>query len=250
MKLLWQQIPSPVITEIFCSSPFDGVVLDLEHGHFNNETLYSCIQVGTLLNKTILARVSHLDKRVIRMCLDANISGIILSTVETFEQAKEFYDYCTYPFKNQVEKFDPDNRGVIRKSIVTETGGKRGQGLVRENLWGMKPLELRRPIIIPQIETAKGVENIDHISSIDFDYYLVGPYDLSASLGKVGDFDSQEFQSCILKLKKHIPNKIGFHIPSNVESTIKDYQDYPFLALGMDTTFLVDEIKKLLNLSR
>ena len=83
MKLFWQQIPSPLITEIFCSSSFDGVVLDLEHGHFNNESLYSCIQVGTLLKKNILVRVSHLDKQTIRLCLDANASGIILSTVET-----------------------------------------------------------------------------------------------------------------------------------------------------------------------
>ena len=248
MKLFWQQIPSPVITEIFCSSSFDGVVLDLEHGHFNNETLYSCIQVGTLLNKKVFARFSYLDRQCIRMCLDAGISGVILSTVETFEQAKEFYDYCIYPFKNQVEKFDQDNRGVIRKSIVTETGGKRGQGLVRENLWGMKPLELRRPIIIPQIETIKGVENIDHRSSIDFDYYLVGPYDLSASLGSVGDFNNSGFKNCLEKLKNTTRKKIGFHIPSDIKNKFKDYKDYPFLALGMDTTFIAEKIEETLSL--
>lgn len=248
MKLFWQQIPSPVITEIFCSSSLDGVVLDLEHGHFNNETLYSCIQVGTLLNKKVFARFSHLDIQCIRMCLDAGISGVILSTVETFEQAKEFYDYCIYPFKNQVEKFEQDNQGVIRKSLVAETGGKRGQGLVRENLWGMKPLELRRPIIIPQIETVKGVENIDRISSINFDYYLVGPYDLSASLGSVGDFNSAEFKSSLEKLKKTTGNKLGFHVPSDIKSKIEDYKDYSFLALGMDTTFMIEKIKETSSL--
>lgn len=248
MKLFWQQIPSTIITEIFCSSSFDGVVLDLEHGHFNNETLYSCIQVGTLLNKKVLARFSHLDRQCIRMCLDAGISGIILSTVETFEQAKEFYDYCIYPFKNKIEKFDQDNRGVVRKSLVTETGGKRGQGLVRENLWGMKSLELRSPIIIPQIETAKGVENIRDISSVNFDYYLVGPYDLSASLGSVGDFSSAEFKSCLEKLKNAIGNKLGFHVPSDIKNKIKDYQDYEFLALGMDTTFIIEKIEEALLL--
>ena len=173
MKLFWQQIPSPLITEIFCSRSFDGVVLDLEHGHFNNESLYSCIQVGTLLKKNILVRVSHLDKQTIRLCLDANASGIILSTVENSTQAKEFRDYCTYP----------------------KNGGKRGQGLVRENLWGAKPLNFREPLIIPQIETLKGVDNIKEISQLDFDHYLVGPYDLSASLGKAGDFKSNEFKN-------------------------------------------------------
>lgn len=248
MKLFWQQIPSPVITEIFCSSSFDGVVLDLEHGHFNNETLYSCIQVGTLLNKTILARVSHLDKQVIRMCLDANISGVILSTVETFEQAKEFYDYCIYPFKNRIEEFNQDAQGVVRKSTVTETGGMRGQGLVRENLWGIKPLKLRKPIIIPQIETIKGVNNIEHISSINFDYYLVGPYDLSASLGNVGDFESDEFKSSLDNLKKIVGNKMGFHIPSKIKNQIANFKDYDFLALGMDTTFIIEKIEETLSL--
>ena len=222
MKLLWQQIPSPIITEIFCSSSFDGVVLDLEHGHFNNETLYSCIQVGTLLNKAVLARFSHLDKQVMRMVLDAGISGVILSTVESTEQAKEFYDYCIYP-----------------------CNGKRGQGLVRENLWGMKPLELRKPIIIPQIETVTGVENIERISDINFDYYLVGPYDLSASLGAVGDFESLDFRRALEYLKNNVGDKLGFHIPCDVKDKFKDYKDYNFLALGMDTTFIIENIKDI-----
>lgn len=226
MKLFWQQIPSPLITEIFCSSSFDGVVLDLEHGHFNNESLYSCIQVGTLLKKNILVRVSHLDKQTIRLCLDANASGIILSTVENSAQAKEFHNYCTYP----------------------KNGGKRGQGLVRENLWGAKPLNFRDPLIIPQIETSKGVDNIKEISELDFDYYLVGPYDLSASLGKAGDFKSNEFKKCINILNNAVGDKLGFHLPSNIKDQIKDYNHYNFLALGMDTTFLLENTKEAFNI--
>lgn len=227
MKLLWQQIPSPLITEIFCSSSFDGVVLDLEHGHFNDETLYSCIQVGTLLNKTVLARFSHLDKQAIRMVLDAGISGIILSTVETLNEAKEFQDYCTYPYK--------------------KNSGKRGQGLVRENLWGAKPMSSRKPLIIPQIETVNGVCNIESISKLNFDYYLVGPYDLSASIGSVGDFESEGFKNAIETLRKTVGSKMGFHIPSNLEIQYDKYKQYKFLALGMDTTFLIETLNKTYN---
>jgi len=223
MKLLWQQIPAPIITEIFCNSSFDGVVLDLEHGHFNNENLYSCIQVGTLLKKVILARISHLDKQVIRMALDAGISGIILSTVETKAQAQEFYDYCTYP----------------------SAGGVRGQGLVRENKWGEEQLLTRKPILIPQIETTRGVKNIDKISKIDFDYYLVGPYDLSASLGSLGDFNSEDFKKALTKLKRSVGEKLGFHLPSKIKEQYDDYKNYNFLALGMDTIFLIESIKNI-----
>ena len=213
------------------------------------KTLYSCIQVGTLLDKVVLARVSYLDKQIIRMALDAGISGIILSTVETLEQAQEFYDYCIYPYRKKKESFKADHRGIVRKSVLVETGGERGQGLVRENLWGSRPLKFRRPLIIPQIETVKGVSNIESISKLDFDYYLVGPYDLSASLGEVGNFNSEPFKDCLRKLQDTTGNKLGLHIPSNIEAQLPHYKDYNFLALGMDTTFLVEKIKEIVHLS-
>ena len=171
LKTLWQQIPSTIITEMFCSSSFDGVVFDTEHGCYSNETLYSCIQISSALRKKSFVRVTDLNKTLIRMVLDAGVSGLIMSTVETIGQAKEFKDFCTYP----------------------KNGGSRGQGLVRENMWGDNDFEFRTPILISQIETKKGVDNIEEISSLGFDFYLVGPYDLSASLGDVGNFKSKEY---------------------------------------------------------
>ena len=125
MRLLWQQLSSPTITEILCNSTLDGVVFDLEHGCFNNETLYTCIQVCLLKNKLCFIRVTWLDKTVIRMSLDAGVSGVIFSTVQNYFKAKEYYDYCFYPPK-----------------------GSRGQGLVRENEWGNKDFKKRDPIVL------------------------------------------------------------------------------------------------------
>ena len=53
MILSWQQIPSPSISEIMCRG-FDGVVLDTEHGCYNNETLFCCIQVIKANGKNVL----------------------------------------------------------------------------------------------------------------------------------------------------------------------------------------------------
>ena len=244
MKLLWQQIPSPTITEIFCNTSFNGVVFDLEHGCFNNESLYACIQVGNLCGKESFIRVSHLDRQVIRMALDANCSGVILSTVETQEEAQEFYDYCIYPYRKREASFETDAQGVVRKKFLTKTGGSRGQGLVRENNWGARPLQFRKPLLIPQVETIKGVDNIAEISQIDFDYYLIGPYDLSASLGHVGNFSSQQFLESLQKLKNAVGGKLGFHLPSEIKDQYDTYKDYPFLALGMDTIFLADACRR------
>lgn len=249
MKLLWQQIPSTIITEILCNSNFDGLVFDLEHGLFNDESLYASIQVASLYNKKTFVRVCSLDdKNKIRMSLDCGISGIILSTVENYAQAKEFFDYCTYPFKKYENEFKKDKIGVIRKISTKKTEGKRGHGLVRENLWGLKDFSLRSPILIPQIETKTGVDNINSIKLLDFDYFLVGPYDLSASLGCVGDFKNETFLKYINLIEKAVGDKIGFHIPSKIESQYPNYKNYPLLALGMDSTLLIDSLNKICNL--
>jgi 2-keto-3-deoxy-L-rhamnonate aldolase RhmA len=47
MHLTLQTIPSPIISELLTYSNLDGIVLDTEHGYFNNETLYACIQIIT-----------------------------------------------------------------------------------------------------------------------------------------------------------------------------------------------------------
>jgi len=198
MRLLWQQLPSPIITEILCNSTIDGVVFDLEHGCFNNETLYTCIQVCLLKNKLCFIRVTWLDKTVIRMSLDAGVSGVIFSTVQTYYKAKEYYDYCFYPHK-----------------------GSRGQGLVRENEWGNRDFKKRNPIVVAQIETQLGLDNISIISEVDFDYFMVGPYDLSASLGCVGDFNSPVYKAAIEKLKLKLGDKLGYHLVKDIKINLK-----------------------------
>jgi len=223
MRLLWQQISSSIISEIYAKSDYDGVVLDTEHGAFNIESLYSSIQIITLLNKKCFVRVTDLNKSLVRTCLDAGCTGIIFSTVESADQSKNMIDFCRYPTK----------------------GGTRGQGLVRENYWGKDPLQVSSAIIIAQIETKMGVDNLSEIITHDFDYYLVGPYDLSASLGKVADWQNPEYLKYLDKINQIPKNKRGVHLvtPKDIES--HNLEGYGFYALGMDTTMILDSIKNL-----
>ena len=109
-------------------------------------------------------------------------------------------------------------------------------------------MRFRKPLLIPQIETIKGVDNIEEISQIDFDYYMVGPYDLSASVGSVGDFKSKDFRNAIETLKNSLGSKLGFHLPSKLDEQYENYKDYEFLALGMDSTFLVEKLNSISEL--
>jgi 2-keto-3-deoxy-L-rhamnonate aldolase RhmA len=214
MKLSWQQIPSSIISEIL-SKKLDGVVLDNEHGVFNLESLFSCIQTVKLSKKICLVRLSEVSRDNIKHCLDSGCDGIIFSTIENKKQCLEIINGCFYPPK-----------------------GKRGLGLVRENLWGIDSINFKKtPIIIPQIETKKSIENLQDIINFNFNYYLIGPYDLSLSLGCPGDFDNKKYLKAIRRIEKLVgKNKLAIHIPKNIDNEIKKYTNYGMTCLGMDTT--------------
>jgi 2-dehydro-3-deoxyglucarate aldolase len=227
MNLTLQSIPSPLISEILVDSQLDGVVLDTEHGYFNNETLFSCIQVVTLLNKKCFVRFTDLNKQLVRMCLDAGIDGIIFSTVETYEQGLEMIEYCTYP----------THKGV------------RGSALVRENKYGELEIGKKRPILIGQIETKKAVDNLTTLLQCGFDYFVLGPYDLSASLGCTAQWDNPLYKSYFDKINTTIPqNRLGAFLPSqkDIDRFLSTQSNRPeVLIWGLDADFIKQAIKNI-----
>jgi len=222
MRLAWQQIPSTVISDILCQNNMDGVVLDTEHSCYDMQVLYSCIQVITSNKKKCFIRLGKEDLYMAKYCLDAGATGLIFSTVETEDQAKEIFRSCRYP----------------------KDGGHRGLGLVRQNKWGLSELVSDPPILIAQIETTQGVANIKELKG--FDYYMVGPYDLSASLGAPGNFDHPLYLLAVENVKSFVSiKKMAVHLPKDIKKEIKKYEGYGILALGMDTTVLVEAYKEL-----
>ena len=226
IKLRWQQIPSPTVSEILCQGNNDGIVLDTEHGFMNTETLVSCIQVIKLSGKKCFVRVSTATTDKIRLFLDNGSDGIIFSTVQSESRAKKLISRCNFP----------------------ESGGNRGLGLVRQNMWGHKKLISKPPILIAQIETKQGVDNIVEISRCGFDFFMLGPYDLSSSLGEPGNFESKIYRKYVSKFCDAIDeNRRGVHVPTDVQNQIPKYNNFGIVALGMDTIALLEKNKEYDN---
>lgn len=222
----WQQIPSPIVSEILCKSSdrVNGVVLDTEHSPYNRETLYTCIQTIDICGKTPIVRLPSVDKDRIKLVLDAGARGIIFSTIES--ASGEVY------------------RKLIQSRYPSQ-GGRRGLGLTRSNRWGLDNLITDSPFLVAQIETVAGVNCLDEIvSSNIFDYFMIGPYDLSSSLGDPGNFESTDFKQCVHRILEKIPShKMAIHIPRDIREQVNKYSSYAILALGMDTTFIVDQCR-------
>lgn len=226
MNLLWQQIPSSQITTIYCQSNFDGIVFDDEHGAFNSETLVTLIQLANYANKKTFVRFSEMNKTKVRHCLDAGLYGIIFSTVNSKDYAQSILDWCLYP-----------------------PIGKRGQGLVCENNWGDRKelLQNRNPKLIAQIETRSGIELLDSIKD-EFDFFMLGPYDLSADVGCVADWENVKYKNIISEFESKIPpEKRCVHIVSNIKKELENkFSAYRIKALGMDTTILKEGLNRLI----
>ena len=224
----WQQIPSPIITEILCLSNCEGIVLDLEHGAFSRESIFSCIQVATNMQKQCLARIANVDTELIRICLDAGVDGLIFANLKSAEESLRIHQLCRHPSHT--------------------SGGVRGVALVRQNHWGLKDLISKDPVMIAQIESVEGIQNLDCFVRHNYDFYMLGPYDLSASCGAPGDWDNPGFQEQLLQFTNKIPeSKRAAHIVHDVKKWIKKHKGYGMIALGMDTTMLLHSNREIQN---
>ena len=94
------------------------------------------------------------------------------------------------------------------------------------------------------IETAKGMENIDEILDVKgLDAIIVGPYDLSASIGKTAQFESKEFLNALDKIYKSAKIKnipLGIHVveASRQELQTRVDEGYQFIAFSIDSVML------------
>lgn len=223
----WLQLPCPDLAEMLGASGYDWVAVDMEHGSFTRTglaDLFRAIEAGGALP---FVRLPEADMRPIKAALDSGARGLIFPMIESREQLDRAISWSLYP----------------------DSGGTRGVGFCRANLFGAEfdPYRegpARDLLLIAQIEHICAVEGIDAILSHPrLDGIMVGPYDLSGSMGITGEFDHPDFKTAMARLndacKRHnIP--MGTHVvqpePAKLSACIAD--GYRFIAYGMDTTFL------------
>ena len=137
---------------------------------------------------------------------------------------------------------------MVRKACCWPPVGNRGVGFSRANLFGKYfdsyKKEAQSPLLIAQIEHINAVNNLDEILQVDgLDAIIVGPYDLSASMGITGKFDTREFievmDSIINRCKKfNVP--CGDHVVQPDQKILDSRidQGYRFIAYGTDGIFI------------
>jgi 2-dehydro-3-deoxyglucarate aldolase len=209
---------------------FDWAVVDMEHSATSFEGQGRLIQTIDLAGAVPFVRLGANEPFMIKRALDCGAHGIIVPQVNAPEEAQAAVEAAHYP---------PD--------------GARGVGLFRAQHYGLGFPEYRRAspkrtIVVAQIEHYRAVERLDEILAVEgIDGFLIGPYDLSGSLGKPGEFDAPEvvalFNTLERTLKDH-PKPGGFHIvQSDAEQLGRRIdQGARFMAYGTEMVFLAEKL--------
>jgi len=220
----WITIPHPAIVELLQNMRFDWLALDLEHAPFDNRTIYEMVRASNG-HADILARLPSCDPDIAKQVLDAGVNGIIVPCVETPEQAKAVFDMAHYP---------PD--------------GKRGMGLCRANGYGAGLANYHHKhneqvITVIMIETLAGARKVDMLAfESRADAILIGPYDLSSSMGIPAQFKNPKFTDAVKAIKGLLGDKCapGIHVANVDPELVAEYRDdgFQFIACGLDSQML------------
>ena len=239
----WVQLPSADAAEIVAAAGFEWVVVDLEHGGIDRSVMVPLVRAIQGRGAVPLTRLMACDPLLARQALDAGSAGVIVPHVSDPQRYEAFVDAITWP-----------------------PAGSRSIGFFRANDYGRAfdayGAEALNPIVVPMVESRAGLENLDAIlSSARADAVLIGPYDLSASLGAPGDFASdayREAEDLVLRTCARHGVAAGIHDVTSTAQSIADKtaRGYTFIACGMDTVFLsagaaaVMDIEEVCNAGR
>jgi 2-dehydro-3-deoxyglucarate aldolase len=224
-------LPSATAAEVLAGLGFDWLFIDGEHGPLETRELME-ILLAAGRDTACVVRVPEAAEVPIKKVLDLGAHGIIVPQVDTAEQAANVVRFARYA---------PE--------------GARGVGLARAHGYGQRFQEYvaaanREIAVIVQAEHASAVENIESIVRVPgVDAVLLGPYDLSASLGKMGQVDHPLVVDAIRRvtdacLAAAMP--LGYFGVTAAAVAPYAALGYTLLVAGVDTLYLANGAKALL----
>lgn len=217
---LWSSLCSNIVAEILGDSGFDWIVLDTEHSPNELPGLVAQMQAMARGTATPVVRPAWNDAVLIKRILDVGAQSLLIPFVQNAAEARAAVAATRYP---------PD--GI--RGITTSGRGAR-YGRVGDYLH----VAAKELCVLVQVETKTALDDIEAIASVEgVDGVFIGPSDLSASLGHLGDQNHPDVQAAIkdaVDRLKRVGKPAG--ILTGVDAEIRRYLDwgYGFVAVGSD----------------
>lgn len=240
------EIGSPELIEVIGNSGYDYVFVDMEHGLYTIETLLNMVRAAEGYGMDTVVRVQYNEPALITQVLDAGAVGVMIPGISTKEDAAKAAEAARYC---------PDgNRGA--SPWVRSTG----PCLREDETWTDYIQESNREIMLwLTIEGVEGVQNFQDIIRVPgVDVALLGPFDLSQSLGIPGQINhpkiKEAFQEMALEAQKEnvlLATVTMINDVSN-EAAIQENRDFlncggKILCCGCDKGILAARYREILK---
>ena len=222
----WITFADTAVAEILARSGFEWLTVDMEHSPLTLSQAQELIRVISLCGVCPFVRLPSNDPVLAKRVMDAGACGTIVPMVNTREQAERAVRSIKYP---------PE--------------GERGVGLARAQGYGPQFEEYvtkanSESLVFLQIEHEEAVANIEAILSVPgVDGFIVGPYDMTASMGVPGKFDDPRFVDAIQRIRDvahELDIASGIHVVYPLPDQVIERmaQGFQLIAYGVDFLFL------------
>jgi len=219
----------PFLVEICKSAGLDYLVIDREHGYFSDQLVSEICQVGRLAGFPVLCRAVSCETDAIRRIVDLGPCGILVPNVVSTDQLDQVRDAIFMP-----------PRGTRRPGGM----GNYWISNYRYETWQAEFEE--HFIVIPQIESRKGVENVAAIASHTIVTAVgLGPYDLSADLGCCGEPNDEHAEA--MEHVKAAADAVGKKVWAGTDAPALRAQGYTFLWIGTVTSVVRNAFSRIVG---
>ena len=192
------------VAYILAAAGFDFFVVDTEHGSANTESLQRISRGARSAGIVPLVRVTEITYALIARTLDTGALGLMVPHVETADDARQIVRYAKYPPVGE--------RGFGLRAAVTDYSGASVPDAIA---WSNA-----ETMIMAQVESRRTLDQLDEIAAVPgIDVLLIGPTDLSISLGVPGQMlhpTMQEAYRHVVEVAKRRGVAAGIH-PSDVK---------------------------------
>ena len=225
-------IPAPEVGEMIAKCGFDWLFMDGEHSPLSTLDWQRMLQAVGGRSAGII-RVPEKSEAAIKKMLDIGADGIIAPQVNNADEARQIVQWCKYPPQ-----------------------GVRGVGLARAQGYGLDFASYVESAnddiaVIIQAEHVDAVNNIEDIVKVEgIDAVFIGPYDLSASMNKMGAIDDAEVVAAIdLVTRACQQNNIALGYFGVDADSVKPYIDkgYKLICTGVDAGFVTQGAQQVLQ---
>ncbi len=168
---LWMGLPDTICAEIGASAGFDWVLIDAEHAPYSVRDIHNHLQAIAPHQVPAIVRPAEGRTALLKQLLDVGAQSLLVPMVDTAEQARKLVQAVRYP---------PEGIRGLGTSMARAARWNRVEGYLQK--------ANEEVCLIVQAETTTAMENLQDIVAVDgVDGVFIGPSDLSASMGHIGN---------------------------------------------------------------